>query len=736
MGGLRGLRGLTALTAIATVAAMACGGEGAPGPSTPPEPPPPDAPAIESRLPTPPGSYAPSFARLVGDAGAAANIGDVAICGECHEDVYELWRGSAHARSSFDNPWYRVVVEAVAAEGGAEATQFCGGCHDPALLFTGGLLEEVRPDDPRATAGITCLVCHGIVEASADGNGSYTLRVGDVPLPDPADPEEIQEHIDALTPDPLRTDSLCGACHRSFLSEATGNGVHLPGIDDLGSFASSAFAGDEASLLDEPIEASPCRGCHMPLVDAPRGDMGALDGRIASHRWAGAQTAMASQVGPEQLAAVQDLLRDSATIDIAAARAAQSTTLPADGAPVQAGTELVLDVVLRNTRAGHRLPGGARDVQDTWVEVVIRDSDGRLVAEAGADHERGEVDDATAFRLRSLLLDEDGIPEELHRVHRFRGLAFDRTLAPRDAALVRYRLSIPETIPWSLPLRVEATLRHRRHNRQVQTAACEASRTERGLAFTANAESRGRPGLDACAEQPVTRIAQSVIWLGAGSEERAGSGRALDPTGERLYDHALALTHELQERLDDARPSLAAALEAFGDDDRQQAAVHALLASVAGRQGRVAEALEEVGRAEALVGRHPALARLRGDAYAQVWRWPEAAVAYRQVTEMAPGNTQAYRDLARALGSTQDDEGALRAASAGLALNPRDTDMLRSQSLALSSLGADEADAAREAALAFRRPDDRPRLLRQCQEQVPGCNRDRQPIPEIALRAH
>lgn len=712
---------------------VACGG-GEAG-ETPPVTPPDAPPAVEPLVPTPPGTYAPSFARLVGDPAAAENLGDVAICGECHEDVYERWRDSAHARSSFDNPWYRVVIEGVAAEMGAETTQHCGGCHDPALLFTGALLEEVRPEDPRATAGITCLVCHGIVEASGDGNGSYTLRVGDVPIPDPADPGEIQEHVDALTPEPLRTDALCGSCHRSFLSEATGNDVHLPGVNDLGAFRGSAFAGNEASLLDVPIEAGPCRSCHMPLVDAPLGDLAAQDGRVASHRWAGAQTAMAAQVGADQLSAVQTLLRDSATIDIAAARTGELTTLPADGAPILPGRDVLLDVVLRNTRAGHRLPGGARDVQDTWVEVVVRDSEGRLVAEAGSEHESGAQDDPTAFRLRSLVLDEDGVPDELHFVHRFRSVAFDRTLAPRDAAVVRYRLTVPDTVEWALPLRVQADLRHRRHNRLVQTAACEAGQTERGRAFAANAESSGRPGFDACAEQPVTRIARAAIWLGDGSGGRGSEGGAARPAGERLYDHALALSHELQERLDDARPSLRAALSAFRSDGPRRAAVHAVLARVAGRQGRVEEAIDEVGHAEAIVGAHPALARLRGDAYAQVWRWPEAAAAYRQVAELAPGDTRAHRDLARALGSTQDDEGALRAAAAGLSLNPRDTDLLRSQSLALSALEAPEADAAREAALAHRRPDDRPRLLRQCQEQVPGCNRDRQPVPEITLRA-
>ena len=44
---------------------------------------------------------------------------------------------------------------------------------------------------------------------------------------------------------------------------------------------------------------------------------------------------------------------------------------------------IVLDVVMRSLRVGHRFPGGVMDAQDAWIEVTVHDARGKLVAEAG-----------------------------------------------------------------------------------------------------------------------------------------------------------------------------------------------------------------------------------------------------------------------------------------------------------------------------------------------------------------
>ncbi len=359
---------------------------------------------------------------------------------------------------------------------------------------------EVNPEDSRGHGGITCRVCHGIEDARADGNASFTLSSAPSPIPREGDDGSLRAHKDRMALAPLRTAAMCGSCHRSFLSAETGNKAHLVGQDELGAWQRSAYAGSLAARIDEAVAPSGCRDCHMPLEDAPRGDAAAKAGRIHSHRFAGGQTWLAAMRGDgAQLDADRAMLRGAASIDVAAAVGADGTrTLPADGAPVKAGEPLILDVVVRNERVGHRFPGGVLDAQDTWIEVEVHDAHGRRLANAGVAHER-VADDATAHVLRAVQVDELGAAMMMRETDRFRATAYNHTVAPRDAELVRYRFDVPRGLDArSLPLRVSARLRHRSRNLQQAGATCVDSRTARGVAFAREVAKRSSASMDAC----------------------------------------------------------------------------------------------------------------------------------------------------------------------------------------------------------------------------------------------
>ncbi|MBW2464473.1 MAG: hypothetical protein JRH11_22685, partial [Deltaproteobacteria bacterium] len=469
-------------------------------------------------------------------------------------------------------------------------------------------------------------------------------------------------------------------------------------------------------------------------IDSPSEDAAAAeDGTVRSHHFAGGDTARPSGQGNEEhLRIVQEQLRRAVEIDIVSALSSNGErTLPADGAPIRAGDGITLDVVIRNESAGHRFPGGVRDTQDTWIELRVVGANGATIAEAGTQRERG--DDPTAFVLRTLVLDEHGQPELEHLVHRFRAVAYDHSVPVRGARVVRYSFDVPERLPSRvLPLRVEARLRHRRHSRAFQAFVCEANRTPRGRAFARASRQRGHAPIDPCRAQPITDLATSVVWLGG---ERPGEGGAERPTWRRLFDYSLGLLGDVQDHLDYARPSIARGLEAAGDQDvRRRAMFMALRARLEAKQGRLAEALDWARRAEELVGEHPAIWRIRGRAYAQVWQWESASTALERVTQLAPGDTAGWRDLAQARGSAGHDREALSAAQAGLALLPRDESLLRSQALALEHLGSPSAGAAQESWLNFRQPDDHAALRIRCGQDVPGCERERQPVPVYRMR--
>jgi hypothetical protein len=612
---------------------------------------------------------------------------------------------------------------------GKDASRFCGGCHDVALLVDGAMSGEIAPDDPRGHGGVTCRVCHGIESVRPDGNGSYVLAWSPVPIPREGDEESLRAHKARMALAPLRTAQMCGSCHRSFLSPETGNAAHIAGQDELGAWQRSVYAGSLAARIDEPVEAAECRTCHMPREAAPGGDAAAKGGSIFSHRFSGGNTWLAAMRGDEaQVRAVQAMLRGAASIDIAAVAAADGTrTEPADGAAVRSGEPLVLDVVVRNERVGHRFPAGVLDAQDTWIELVVDDARGARIAEAGTAQE-ASGEDPTAHRLRAVQGDEHGVPLLLRETHRFRAPVYNHTVAPRDAQVVRYRFDVPASLgPELLPLQVTVRLRHRSRDLPLAHATCADVKTSRGAAFAREVSRRTGAPMDPCVAEPVTDVATARVWLGSGAPPSA-SGM---PAWRRLYDHGLGILRGQQEEIEAARPSLERALDLLPDRaDRERAAVLYALAQLAIREGRTEEALARLDEAQAVLPDHPAILHARGEALGNVWRWREATLPLQRAAVTSPLDDTLWSHLAVAYGSADDAPAALEAAQHGLSLNPRDADLLRVQALALERLGVPPEDVARarDAFARWRPPDDAPAVRSACSRRFASCALERIPV--------
>ena len=688
-----------------------------------------------ARLPRPSPALGPAQTELAG-ALTGDTVTETESCAGCHADAAAQWRSSAHAFGSFNNPIYRVVVDRFRTDVGKDASRFCAGCHDVALLVDGAMSADVAPTDSRAHGGITCRVCHGVESTRPDGNGSYLLASSPIPIPRDGDEESLRAHKARMAMPPLRTAEMCGSCHRSFLSFETGNPSHLVGQDELGAWQRSAYAGSLATRVDEPVETAECRTCHMPLEAAAHGDAAAKDGKIRSHRFAGANTWLAAMRGDKvQVETVQAMLHGAASIDVAVATAADWTrTLPADGAPVTPGQALTLDVVVRNERTGHRFPGGVLDAQDTWVELEVRDAHGKRLAEAGTAQQATGADE-TAHRLRAVQGDEHGTPMLLRETQRFRAPVFNHTIAPRDAEVVRFRFEVPASLGASqLPLHATARLRHRSRDLALAHAACADAKTKRGAAFAHEVARRTGGPMDPCVTEPVTEIATSDVELGAGAAEH----RSPMPAWRRLYDHGLGMLHALQEDVESARPSLERALELLPPgSDRERAMVLDALAEVSIREGRTDEALRSLDEAEALVPDHPAIAHARGAALGNVWRWQEATSPLRVAALASPLDDTLWSHLAVAYGSADEPRDALDATMHGLALSPRDADMLRVQALALERLGASPEDVARarDAFARWRPPDDAPAIKNACSTRYPWCVLERLPVHVHPMRS-
>jgi len=682
-------------------------------------------PAPSATLPRAPGQFGPSLLAIKGTmpAGFGDTLADVDTCSTCHPDVAAQWNASSHSFASFGNPIYRANIEITRTELGKPASQHCGGCHDIPLEVDRTMLGDIPPKDLRAHSGVTCRVCHGIDSVTTDGNGGYVLRAQPIFTPDLSDPKSIERHKQSATLRPLGAD-VCGACHRGFMSPDMGMPVHLSGLDEPTAWKSSAWTGNGMGRVDQ-VDKQTCLDCHMAPEAASKDELAAHGGQIMSHRFLGGHTWMAGMRGDaDELARLQAHLRGVASIDVAAVIEPGPTgtwIVPADGAPITPGARVSLEVVVRNLLVGHRFPGGVLDMQDTWIELEVRDAHDRVVASSGTQHAT-EIDDPDAAGgahvLRSFPVGDDGVIRDLHQMPEFRAIAANQTIAPRDATVVRYAMDVPRDV--SLPLRVEARLRHRSRSLREQRAVCADARTPAGRAFFEGAEGARSLTLDPCRAEPITEIASMSTTIGGPAPAPSRE------TWERGYELGMALTGEVGEKLDEAREVLEQA-RALAPNDRARAMIDVQLGWVASKQGRTEDALALVARAKSeLPKAPPVLDAIAADALVRVWRWKDAIAPATAATQKAPLNLQAWIVLARVLGSAGDDRGALAAARAGLAIQPRDPDLLRSQATALRALGSPLADQALAAYERFRAPDDAAQLRITCADLSPRCERERE----------
>ena len=95
--------------------------------STPDPEPAPAPKSYTAVLPARPTTFAPSFVKLVDGVTNGEALTDIELCGKCHQDVAAMWKTSAHAYASFDNPIYRMSVERTRREARHEAEERVDG---------------------------------------------------------------------------------------------------------------------------------------------------------------------------------------------------------------------------------------------------------------------------------------------------------------------------------------------------------------------------------------------------------------------------------------------------------------------------------------------------------------------------------------------------------------------------------------------------------------------------------
>ncbi len=469
----------------------------------------------------PSGPFFPSSARTnVGGIIPATFFMTSATCARCHKDIYEQWNSSAHHFSSFNNQWYRKSIEYMQdVTGGTQPSKWCAGCHDHAVFFNGRFDRPIKEqiDTPEAQAGLACTSCHSIVHVgSSMGQGDFTVEyppMHDLAVSDNPVLMRAHDALLYLSPEPHRktflkpfhreqTAEFCSSCHKVHLDVPVNSYRWFRGFNDYDNWQASGVSGQGARSFYYPAKPQRCADCHMPLVAS--NDPAAKDGKVRSHRFPGANTALPFvNKDPVQLKTVQDFLRDGQiTVDVFGIARGDAPAATEDGAgrateprlsstfavgeesaqfgaasvaapavdviapldkikaTVRRGESVRVEVVVRTRKVGHFFPGGTVDAFDVWVELEAVDDRGRVLLHSGAvaDEGKGPVDPDAHF-YRSLQLDEHGNPINKRNAFMTRSVAYVRLIPPGAADTVHYRLQIPEDAGDRITLRAKVNYR-------------------------------------------------------------------------------------------------------------------------------------------------------------------------------------------------------------------------------------------------------------------------------------
>ena len=715
-------------------------------------------------------------------------------CQRCHSDIYDQWSSSAHLFSSFNNQWYRKSIEYMQDVNGVQSSKWCAGCHDPALLFSGMFDKPVREilDTPEARAGLGCVACHSISSVgSTMGQGDYTLEypaLAALAASENRLTQVLHDFLIQVNPEPHRrtfmkpfvreqTAEFCSTCHKVHLDTHVNNYRWVRGFNDYDNWQASGVSGMGARSFYYPPQSRDCADCHMPLLDSH--DAGNIGGKIHSHRFPGANTALpVANQDPEQLDVVTKFLQDGIlSVDIFGISPARDSQVAGDAAlPMSAATvfavgeegdapgpavatELMpltapldrvdaavvpgetyrVDVVVRTRKIGHFFPGGTVDAFDVWLALEATDDAGRVLFSSGAveDGGKGPVDKGAHF-YRSLQVDANGNPINKRNAWAMRSLVYVRLIPPGAADTVHYRIKIPENSSGNIQLK--ARLLYRKFawwNTQFAFAGERAPGTPEATkayddgawVFTGDT-SKVSGEIKAIPDLPIITIGEdtaTVTVAPRGTRPISASKALNNADWERWNDYGIGLF--LQGDLKGAEAAFAAATEISPDNPDGWVNI----GRVRELEGNLEGARQVLDRALAL---SPELARAHFF-YARVLKaegaYDEALSHLQTVLKQYPKDRVARNEAGRVLFLQKNYADAAREFEQVLSIDPEDLQAHYNLMLCYNGLGMEnKALEHQKVYLRFKADEASQSITGPYRLAHPEDNNERQPIHEHA----
>ena len=633
----------------------------------------------------PVGKFEPSEARTEDDNYISAeHFFPSSRCASCHQDTHAAWAESLH-RNAAREPFYRESADILLRTRGIEFTRHCESCHTPVALFSGALTKDSgktkAPFTPMDDEGVTCSVCHSITEARLDGTGSFTIRRPALLAREDGAPiygdftdeqilADVPAHKRAVMRPLLKSPEFCATCHKVDAPPSLNGYKHIRGFSAYDEWQQSGASHESVLPFYRRDQRTDCRACHMPKVESAN-DRAAKQGRIASHRWLGANTAapLFYNQNKQVELSTEFLKTDVLELDIFAIRREATGELIA---PLSAGggncitplpnEEVVVEVVVSNRNAAHSFPPEVRDLYEAWVEFEALDASGKTIYHSGNLEPDGSLD-GSAHVYKQIILDEQARPITRHQIWLTNIKAYDNAIPPGRSDVVRYRLRMPGESKTAVTLR--ARVNYRRLNQEYTNYVLQRQKRKLTLPVVRMAEAEMKIVVgeeSSVAEQPMPTtsgrnlqwkrwndygiglLEQSLYGQAAESFRRASELNASDPN--LLVNAAIAefsterYGHE-REQLRKAESLIDAALKV----DRSHWRTRYFKAVLLRADGKLREAAEMLTPIATAYPRDREVGRQLGQVLFLLGRRPEAAALFERILAIDPTDFLAWQFL-------------------------------------------------------------------------------------------
>lgn len=418
-------------------------------------------------------------------------------CAACHQGIAKQWYSSIHRQAASD-PTYVRNVTLLNSKKGIAATRYCEGCHAPIALLTGQLTPGGKHAGIAGTTahieGVGCLGCHGISDTvHLNGVASYVYT--------PPEPylfgysensvlRGINQYITKISAEQHRVDMSapvlsdprhCATCHAQFMDKDMNGWGWVKMQDDYSAWLNSPYSQQHEQAFAAG-DVTRCHDCHMPLVQSSDPSANA-DGMVRSHRFLAANTMAPFLSGDkEHLRKTQEFLQSNkmrVTIEkpnrpdaIQSSLNIQEDLRFHSETPYYyyLGEDITLEVVVSNVGVGHDFPGGTADINEPWIELLVKDAAGETVFHSGFINADGSLD-SEAHAYVSKKVDRHGNLVWKHDLFNMTGEAYKNVIKAGQSDVAKYTFAVPAWVKG--PLIATATLKYRKLNNRYARWALE-----------------------------------------------------------------------------------------------------------------------------------------------------------------------------------------------------------------------------------------------------------------------